>query len=187
MFTQLRLHHLPNETGEGLNCIVVLAPDTDPDLAEFDARFELTSLPAKWLFGPSSFDDAVAWLSDHPDVEDEVDTLDRVFAVRIHKNKVYLPMRLELFTAAPESFRAGRWRLIQADYPNDAHFHARHQFRGEDCPDQDYGGCPVTDVAEGTWDDMVARVDRLAPGLASEDFVAAAVPRRYPFPDDVGY
>ncbi len=187
MFTQFELHHLPSETGHGLTCMVVLAPEAEQDLAEFDARYELTPLPTTWLFGPSSFDEALAWLSHQPDLGDEVDPIDRVFAVRVHDDKVFLPMRLELFKASPEPSRAGRWRLVQADYPNDAHFHARHQARDEECPEHRYGGCPVTELAEGTWDEMIAVVDRVVPGLAPGEFVAAAVPRRYPFPEDVGY
>jgi hypothetical protein len=165
----------------------VLAPLAERELAEFDARYELTALPTKWLYGPAPFADAAAWLETHADLEDEVDMLDRLFAVRIYGGQVFLPMRPQIFKAVPESSRTGRWSLIQADYPNDAHAHARHQARGEKCPDGKYGGCPVTEIAEGAWDEMVKIADRMLPELAPDEFVSAAVPHRYPFPEDVGY
>ncbi len=187
MFTEVRLHHLDNPQERDLTGMVVLAPEAQDDLVEFDARYELTSLPTDWLFGPAPFDEAAAWLRSNTDVRDAVDALDRIFAVRVSGGKVFLPMRPEVFKAVPVPGRSGTWHLVRADYPNDAIAHVRHQAQGAACPDDRYSGCPITDVADGTWDAMVAEVDRLIPDLRVAPWVTAAVPRHHLVPDDVGY
>ena len=91
-----------------------LAGQTEPDdwmylvvlgvwndrLSEFDARYELTTYPADLLWGPGTRMDALAWLDVTAPVGDEVDYLDRVFAVRRHDGTVYPPCRPDVLAGA---------------------------------------------------------------------------------------
>jgi hypothetical protein len=186
VFTRLRPDQLRNDTTNAWNSLVVLAPDVDQNLHEFDARYEVTPYPVDWLWGPGKREEALSWLAENPVSGDEVSTIDRIFAIRVDGGRVYLPMRPGVVQNVPDEGRGGRWRLIEADFPNDAHFHARHQARNEPCPDERHGACPVTELTSGTWSDMVAEAQRLAPN-GSTAYVDARVPRRDPYPDDVGY
>jgi len=186
VFTRLRPQQLQTSSADTRNCLIVLAPDVDQNLHEFDARYEVTPYPVDWLWGPGDREGALAWLAANPAMGDNVSTIDRIFAIRIENGRVYLPMRPEIFKSVPTEMRGGRWRLIQADFPNDAHFHIRHQERNELCPDQKYGGCPVTELADGSWSDMFVEIQRVAPDSRLLPYVEARVPPRDPYPDDVG-
>ena len=133
--------------------------------------------------------DALAWLQTAAPVGDEVAHLDRIFALRCHDRKVYLPCRPEVLLALPEEHRAGTWHVIRADYPNDAFAHVRHVESGEPCraPGQRRGGCAVEDVKEGTWSDACTILMKLNPDLKASEYSDVHVPRRWSFPDSVGY
>jgi len=186
LFTRLRPEQLRNSPTNARNYMVVLAPDVDQNLYEFDARYEVTPYPVDWLWGPSDRKGALAWLAANPVIGDSASTIDRIFAIRVENGRVYLPMRPEIFKNIPTEMRSGGWRLIQADFPNDAHFHARHEERNELCPEKKYGGCPVTELANGSWSEMLVEIQRVAPNSRSLPYVEARVPRRDSYPDDVG-
>lgn len=71
--------------------LVVLGVWNDHRLWDFDARYEFTMYPADLLWGPGTRMDALAWLEATAPVGDEVDYLDRVFAVHRHDGRVYPP------------------------------------------------------------------------------------------------
>ncbi len=170
----------------GWTHIVVLAPDIDQrGLEAFDARYDTTPFPLKYLWGPGSRDQAMGWLAENQPPSDDVTQLDRLFLIRRHRGKVYLPVRPENFLGLPRENRRGMWRLVMADFPNDAHYHVRHQNQGhKNCPSEH--GCPVTHLASGSWGSVEARLRQVQPDLTPVRYVRAAVPR-HPYPDDVGY
>jgi len=169
--------------------LVLLGVWRDERLSEFDARYELTTYPADLLWGPGTRDDALAWLEAMAPVGDEVDHLDRVFAIRRHDGKVYLPCRAEVLLGLPEERRAGTWHVVRADFPDDCFAHVRHIEAGQSCgtSGQRYAGCAVQEIAEGSWADATASVMELFPGLQAAVYSEARVPRRWPFPNDVGH
>lgn len=80
-------------------------------------------------------------------------------------------MRPEIALARPPGRRAGRWFIVQADFPNDAFAHVRHTKDGVTCGDPNpvvrelqpgvtmtsppTPRCAVEDVFDGTWEEMV--------------------------------
>jgi len=159
----------------------------DDQLTEFDARYELTTYPAQLLWGPGPRRDALAWLAAIVPTGDQVDYLDRAFAVRRHAGKVYIPCSAEVMLALPVELRDGAWNIVRADFPNDAFGHVRHLDTGQPCPDQRYGGCPVQDLAAGSWTEVVFATKDLYPNLKESDYSDVHVPRRWSFPETVGY
>jgi hypothetical protein len=185
-FGRFSPERLTEEPKSKWRCLIVLGPDVDQNWHDFDARFEITPYPVNYLWGPGNAEDALKWLAENDVTPDEVRTNDRIFAIRLDTGRVYLPMRLEILGNVPGHMRQGIWRLIQADFPNDAHFHARHQAGGQPCPDDRYGGCPVKELARGSWTDMVREAHKLSPDLGSLPYSDTRVPRRDEYPDDVG-
>ena len=167
--------------------ICLLGVSQDDQLTEFDARYELTTYPARLLWGPGSRSDASAWLAAAVPTVDQVDYLDRPFAVRRHAGKVYIPCSVQVMLAVPVGLRDGVWNIVRADFPNDAFGHVRHLDAGQSCPDQQYGGCPVEDLAVGSWIEVVSAVKRLYPDLNGNEYSDVHVPRRWSFPEAVGY
>jgi hypothetical protein len=186
-FMELRPNQLAEHNAEGWTYLIVLAAAQDHELNEFDARYELTAYPTELLWGPGTREEATAWLAGEMPVAGPVKYLDRLFAIRRDSSKVYLPCRPEVLLVLPEESRTGEWDLIRADFPMDAFNHIRHVNRGEECPDQDYGGCPVEEVAHGSWADAVGAAARGISNLQAGKYSEARVPRHWPFPDDVGY
>lgn len=128
----------------------------DRHLLDFDARFETTTYPADYLWGPGSRAEALAWLEDHPPADDSTDPVDRILLLREHNGIVYLPMRPQAAAGIATHHRPGRWHAVRADYPSDAYAHVRsaadssaHRTRpGRDCPTQ---GCPVHLLGSGNY------------------------------------
>jgi len=185
-FGRFSPERLREEPKDKWRCLIVLGPDADQNWHDFDARYEVTPYPVDYLWGPSNAEDALKWLAENEVTQDEVRTNDRIFAIRLDAGRVYLPVRLEILSNVPDRMRQGIWRLIRADFPNDAHFHARHQARDQPCPDDKYGGCPVSELAQGSWPDMVREAHKLSPDLGSVPYVDTRAPRRDEYPDDVG-
>jgi hypothetical protein len=185
---------------EGSSLVVIraeqLAEQTEPDdwmylvvlgvwddrLWEFDARYELTMYPADLLWGPGTRRDALAWLEATAPVGDEVDYLDRVFAVRRHDGKVDPPYRASVLLGLPAEHRAGAWHVVRADFPGDCFAHVSHIEAGKSCgaSDQFHAGCAVQEIAQGSWADAAACVRNLFPGLQAATYLEARVPRRWP-------
>jgi len=151
-------------------------------LREFDARYELTMYPADLLWGPGTRVDALAWLEATAPVGDEVDHLDRVFAVRRHDGTVYPPCRPDMLLGLPPEHRAGTWHVVRADLPEDCFAHVRHIEAGESCgtSGQHHARCAVDEIAHGPWAAAAARVMQLFPGLHAAIPSEARVPRRWP-------
>ena len=185
-FRTIFTSELAQAPDDGWTYLLVLAPDIEQHgLEAFDARYDTTSFPLKYLWGPGARDQARAWLAEHQPPSDEVTPLDRLFLIRRQGGKVYLPVRPENFLSLPREHRRGTWKLVMADFPNDAHYHVRHQNQGQrNCPQEH--GCPVTVVATGSWGSVETRLRQLRPDLTPVPQMMAAVPR-HTYPDDVGY
>jgi hypothetical protein len=82
--------------------------------------------------------------------------------------------------------QAGVWSVIRADFPLDAFGHMRHKHAGVPCPDQEYGGCPVEELGEGSWAETVQLLRNEDTTLQPDVYLPFCVPRR-PYPDQVGY
>lgn len=166
--------------------LVLLAVPTEDELWEFDARYETTAYPADWLWGPGNAADAVAWWHQNPVETDTVDYLDRLFTVRVDKEKVYLAQRPSVFLSLPEDRRGGVWHLIRADFPLDAWIHARHLPADCRVGAESWQGCAVEEVVVGSWHEVSPIVGREG-SLASENgYIDVHVPRRFHFPEHVG-
>ena len=156
--------------------LVVLGVWND-QLWDFDARYELTMYPADLLWGPGTRMDALAWLEATAPVGDEVDYLDRVFAVRRHDGMVDPPCRPEVLLGLPPERRAGTWHVLRADFPDDCFAHVRHIEAGESCGTWD---CAVQEIAQGSWTDAAASVMNLVPDLQPALYSDARVPQCWP-------
>ncbi len=150
-------------------------------LLDFDARYELTAYPADLLWGPGTRTDALARLEATAPAGDEVDYLDRVFAVRQHDGTVYPPCRPDVLLGLPPEHRAGTWHVVCADFPDDCFAHVRHVAAGEPCGTW---GCAVEEIAQGSWADATARVRTLFPGLEAATYSEVRVPPRWPLEAD---
>jgi len=173
-----------------------LAEQTEPDdwmylivlgvwndrLSEFDARYELTMYPADLLWGPGTRMEALAWLEATAPVGDEVDHLDRVFAVRRHDGTVDPPCRPGVLLGLPPEHRAGTWHVVRADIPDDCFAHVRHIEAGESCgtSGQLRAGCAVEEIAHGSWAVAAGNVMNLFPGLQAAIYSEVRVPRGWP-------
>ncbi len=157
------------------------------EMREFDARYEMTAYPVDVLWGPGTREEALAWLAATAPAGDEVEHLDRLFAVRRDGGKVYIPCRPEVFLGLPEAARGGVWHLVRADFAADGFEHIRHIEAGESCRGQRYGGCAVEDNAQGSWTDVANAVSRLLPSIRAAPCSDFRIPRYMSFPDSVGY
>ena len=176
---------------EGSSLEIMRAEQTEPDdwmylvvlgvsndrLSVFDARYEFTMYPADLLWGPGARMDALAWLEAMAPVGDEVEHLDRVFAVRRHDGTVYPPCRPGVLLGLPPEHRAGTWHVLRADVPDDCFTHVRHIAAGEPCGTW---GCAVQEIAHGPWADAAASVMNLFPVLQPAIYSEARVPQRWP-------
>jgi hypothetical protein len=187
--TQIRpdqiYEHLEFEPGEWTFALVLAVPGDDQ--LEFDARYELTNFPSELLWGPGNGAHALTWLQSATVVGDRIEYLDRLFAVRVEGGKVYLPQRPEVVLGLPPERRRGLWHLIRADFPLDTFGHVRHMpaccgVKGPLPP------CPIEELGRGTWDKICEIIRKKIPSNQSPwKYVDVHVPRRFPFPADVGY
>src|SRR5208283_5207938 len=72
-------------------CVVVLADPDNPDVFEYDSRFESTHWPCDLLWGPGDPADAVEWLVGHHPGSDQVETIDRLFLIQYRGDRLILP------------------------------------------------------------------------------------------------
>jgi hypothetical protein len=151
-------------------------------LWEFDVHYELTMYPADLLWGPGTRMDALAWLEATAPVGDEVEHLDRVFAVRRHDGKVYPPCRPDVLLGLPPEHRAGTWHVVRDDFPDDCFAHVHHVVAGESCgiSSRRHAGCAVQEITHGPWADAAASVMNLFPGLHAAFYSESRVPRCWP-------
>src|SRR5262249_31987321 len=138
-----------------------------------------TARPCEYLWGPGTWSDGVRWLERESPAGDEVAALDRLFLLRYHDSRLYMPRSVRIAAALDLHDRTGGWYLLRADYPADAFGHHLHvlpraQRRGTDgrCRDR-----PAENIAAGTWQEMI---DYCA--AAGEDVTPRPVPDvRAPF------
>ncbi|MFD7161133.1 hypothetical protein ACFV9C_41570 [Kribbella sp. NPDC059898] len=150
-------HRLADEPGlhRDRNYVIVRAVADDPDLFDFDSRYEQTAYEAEWLWGPGSVDDAAAWMLAESPVVDERDHLDRVFAIRSHAGYLEAPQRPEIAINADPAGQAGEWFVVRADFPAQARVHVRNRLTTEHC--QESGACDTCAaelLAHGTYHDV---------------------------------
>ncbi|MFD7161419.1 hypothetical protein ACFV9C_43015 [Kribbella sp. NPDC059898] len=175
-------HRLDAEPGvhQDWKYTVVRAVADDPDLFDFNSRYEQTAYAAEWLWGPGSVDDAVAWMKAAAPAVDEQDHLDRVFAIRIHDGQLCAPQRPEIALKAAPADQAGEWSAVRADFPTQALVHVRNRVTTEYC--QDSGPCETCAadlLAHGSYDDIretlsqstSRTIDQLPPEVSTPSFV----------------
>jgi hypothetical protein len=103
--------------------IVVLCVDSDAEILQFSSDFEFTNFPASLLTGPAGWGQTIDWLKREHVEGDTVAIIDRWFVVALGDSPG--ARNLGQFAGLPRDQRAGRWLLVQADYPGDALVHAR--------------------------------------------------------------
>ena len=166
--------------------LVIRGVHGDEGLWDFDAQFERTVLPSELLWGPGDKVGASAWLEGNQADGDEVEYLDRLFALQVHGGKVYLPRRPELALALPTDRQAGEWRLVRADFPNDALAHVRHIKDGALCTMQPPEGCPVEEVFVGDWHSMITMLAEKYEIEEPASLSYVRIPPRWPVAPDIG-
>jgi hypothetical protein len=77
----------PLPPGPKPTSVVVLAPPGDPDLSDYDSRFESTHRPSDLPWGAG---DALQWLTDHNPKADQVETIDRLVPIQDHGDRLTL-------------------------------------------------------------------------------------------------
>ncbi|MEU4603503.1 hypothetical protein AB0F43_11035 [Kribbella sp. NPDC023972] len=152
-----RAERLADDDAEllGAEHLIVRAVFHDPDLHWFQGRWEATSYPADWLWGPGSADAARDWLRTLQPAEDSCDYLDRVFAVHHVGADLYLPMTPDAVLALPDADRSGSWHIVRADHPDAAFTHVKNRVLGLSC--QQTGpcdNCPAELLAQGAFPDI---------------------------------
>lgn len=171
----------------GLWTFIVVRGDPYDDLMSFDTEFERTRHPADLLWGPGNAHDTASWLASAKPEGDTVEHLDRLFAVRVHDRKVYLPRRIDLVESLPSEGREGVWHVVRADQPTDALGHVRHLTSGIECrPAQSTrGGCAAEDVSCGSYESIFEWLRTYLPDLEVHPYNNVAVPPRWSYIDAV--
>ena len=139
-------------------CVIVLADPRDRTIGNsFDSQYEMTARPCEHLWGPGAWPDAAQWLECESPSGDEAATLDRLFLLRYHDRRLYMPRSIRVSAALEGEERAGTWYLIRADYPYDAFGHERQVLGGAQRHNSDgfCRECPAETIAEGTWQEMI--------------------------------
>jgi hypothetical protein len=154
--------------------VIALAVPGDPELGDYDALYETTSLPCEWLWGPGSPAEASDWLEHNPQAGDQAETVDRLFLLRYHDSLLWLPQKPSVAAAARGTAAEGTWYLLRADSPFVGFNHLRRVLSGYSDPepgpphssDGDCQACPTQSVSSGSLHDMVARARRLGADTA---------------------
>lgn len=167
-------------------CILVRAA-LDEDLSHFDSQYESTRTPCELLWGPGTAEDAAAWRGVHRPSGDEVSILDRLFMVRHHDGRLYLPRSCETAAGLGPSEHAGTWYLMRADSPVEVFNHLRQLLAGGfGCTSTNHcrrpaAPCPVETVAIGPWREALdvaeANGYRLMPRVAPDVRTPSGWPR----------
>jgi hypothetical protein len=137
---------------KGTATVVLIRANAEEDLACYDSLYETTQHPCDFLWGPGSWPDAQAWLQHEQPAGDETAALDRMFMIRYHGNRLYLPQAVPIAAGINTEKREGTWYLIRADSPVDAFSHQRQILAGvtEHKP-AGHCNCPVETLGEGIW------------------------------------
>ena len=139
-------------------CVVVLADPLDRTLGNScDLMYEMTARPCEYLWGPGTWSDGAQWLERESPAGDEVAALDRLFLLRYHDSRLYMPRSVRIAAALDLHDRIGDWYLLRADYPADAFGHQRQVLSGAQRHGTDgfCRDCPTENIAAGTWQEMI--------------------------------
>ena len=146
--------HLPPDA----TCVIVRADPLDHTLGNsFDTMYEMTARPFEYLWGPGIWSDAARWLGRESPAGDEVAVLDRLFFLRYHDSRLYMPRNVPTSVALEGRDQTGSWYLLRADYPADAFGHQRQVLAGVQGHRTDgfCRECPVETIAAGSWQEMI--------------------------------
>ncbi|MBP5896531.1 hypothetical protein [Streptomyces scabiei] len=123
----------------------------DPNLMEYDARNATTHFPAEYLWGPGSRTQAIAWLEQEAPEPDSCDSLDQVFVIRVHDDRIHLPMYAGVAAALLPAEQQGSWYAVRADGPAEVFAHARAASTAANGHDRtgECERCPVETIASG--------------------------------------
>jgi hypothetical protein len=141
---------------DGTATCAVLRAAADEDLGAYDSLFEAITSPCEYLWGPGSCEEARAWLNREQPGGDQVPVLDRLFMLRYHGSRLYLPQAVPVAAGLTDQQREGTWYLIRADSPHDAFNHQRQLLSG----DQQHAArghcaCPVDTLGDGAWQQVL--------------------------------
>jgi hypothetical protein len=149
---------IPEQMPADATCAVLLADPYDLTLGNsFDAQYEMTARPCDYLWGPGTWSDGAEWVGSQQSAADEVPTLDRLFLLRYHLRRLYMPRSIGVMASLQRAERTGIWYLLRADYPFDAFAHQR-QVLSSALGHAAVGfcrECPVEGIASGTWQEMI--------------------------------
>jgi hypothetical protein len=158
--------------------IAVLAFDHDESVWYFDSDYESTALPARYLWGPGGWQEALDWLASAQVEAEEIDYLDRRFVVQVPAGERELPRNVSQFAGLPKDARGGRWLLLKADFPADAAVHGRaianeadRHARSGVCK-----ACCVEVEADGDWAAVLAATEQLGLEITPQPPRAIRVP-----------
>jgi hypothetical protein len=161
-FALLRPENLSQEPDDpSATCLVIRAVPNDGGLWHFDARYEATTFPCDLLWGPGSHEEALAYLQAVRPAEDEITYTDRLFAIRFHKGKLYLPQRPEVVLDLRRGERSGKWRLLRADDPWDEFAYVRRREDASGRYSSLSGVIGVQTLAVGGWAAVVSAIKKL--------------------------
>jgi hypothetical protein len=149
--------------GGNPECVVVLADPDDPDLFDYDSRFESTNSPCDLLWGPGNTADALEWFAGHSPEPDTAETADRLFLLQYCGDRLSLPRSPALAAALRSGEKDGTWFLIRADVPTYAFNHQR-RLLAEEPGHADKGeceSCPVETIGGSTLPAMLRLAERL--------------------------
>lgn len=136
--------------------VLFLADPDDPDLLDYNAHYQTTARPSQYLWGPGTWQEAAAWLEDHQPAADRAPVLDRLFLLRYHNQRLYLPRKPTVAASLDICQQAGTWYLLRADSPIDAFNHQRQTL--VNIPGHQPAGlcnCPVETITTGTWREIL--------------------------------
>lgn len=155
-------------------CVIVRADLLDRTIGNsLDIRYEMTSHPVEYLWGPGTWSEGERWLRRESPEGDEVTVLDRLFLLRYHERRLYMPRNARAVAALQERDRTGDWYLLRADNPADAFGHQRQVLarNGRHRADGACRECPAETIAKGSWQEII---DHCA--AAGEDTTPRHVP-----------
>lgn len=154
----------------------------DPNLMEFDSRFETTAYPADLLWGPGTRAEALAWLTENNPASSTCDYLDRVFLIRHHDGHLSLPMRPAIAAGLPTHRRTGTWYAVRADDPREAFAHIRQQLdaSAQHTPAGECRGCSAETLARGDHRQALAAAEQAGASVAPVDPADVKAPTAFP-------
>jgi hypothetical protein len=167
----------PLPPGANPTGVVVLADPDDPDLFEYDSRFESSHWPCDLLWGPGDPADAVEWLADHHPEPDQVETIDRLFLIQYRGDRLILPRSPAVAAALAPGERDGTWYLIRADAPSHAFNHQRRLLAGEPghASEGECQACPAETLGTSTLPAMLRLAARRGADVMPRPVQAARV------------